>query len=760
PLPSPEPLQRVIPLDLFPSHVLESITVQKTYSARYPGEFGGGVIDLQSITVPEESFLTIKIGGGGNSETSSLPGLTYYGSQDDWSGYDDGTRKIPAALGEAINTGQRIDAGNFSDAELKRIGRSFVNAPLNLIQQTDDVNFDGSAEASAGYSSEMDWGRMGLFAVAGYDNSWRTREGVQEEGLVENDAIAPRTSYDFLSTQNDIAVNALVGAGAEWGENKVNLTTLYVHNTTKEARSREGFDEAAGADVRDDYTEWAERELVNTQLSGSHAFGEYRDLKIDWRLAYARASRDAPYEKGIRYRLVDGRYEHNASQEQNYTRFSTVDDRVASGGIDASWRLPMDRDATLTFGVAKLDNDREAQAREFRFLAINGSLPQNNRLQRVDFLLSDFNISQGLVTLRETTGADGAAAYDASLEVDAAYAQLESEITTNTRATVGVRFEDATQTVQPVDLFGAGAALPTAAPLENDYFLPAGTLTWTFGDNMQLRFGASQTIARPQFRELAPQQYLDTDNDRLYIGNPFLVDSELLNLDARFEWYFGSNELFTLGGFYKDIEKPVEAIVNEAGSTIQQTFINAPNATLYGAEIDYRKYFDLPFSASWLGDSRLYFAANYTYSKSEVTVEEGDVVFPLSGNGQPRPASELVRDGSQLQGQSEHLANLQFGLEDTATRSQATLLVGYASERISARGRPGQPDFIQEPGTMVDLVLRKGFNLGTTQMTLAFEARNLLGEEYQEYQELGGGRVDINRYELGTSYSVSLTASF
>ena len=765
PLPSPEPLQRVIPLDLFPSNVLDSVTVQKTYSARYPGEFGGGVIDLQSITTPDEPFLTLKIGGGGNSETTSMPGLTYYGSQDDWSGFDDGTRKAQAPLRDAMDSGQRIDGGNFSDEELKRIGRSFVNAPLNLIQQTDDVDFDGNVEASAGSSFDMDWGKMGLFAVAGYDNSWRTREGVQQEGLVENGAISPRTDYDFLSTQNDVAVNALIGAGAEWGENRINLTTLYVHNTSKEARSREGYDELAGADVRDDYTEWFERELVNTQLSGKHAFGEYRDLTIDWRLAYARASREAPYEKGIRYRLVDGRYQHNASQEQNYTRFSTVDDRVASGGIDATWRLPIERDATLTFGVAKLDNDREAQAREFRFLALNGSLPQNNRLQRVDFLLSDFNISQGLLTLRETTGADGAAAYDASLEVDAAYAQLESEIVENVRATAGVRFEDATQTVQPIDLFGGNTPLPTAAPLENDYFLPAGTLTWTFGDNMQLRFGASQTIARPQFRELAPQQYLDTDSDRLYIGNPFLVDSELVNLDARFEWYFGSNEYFTLGGFYKDIDKPVESIVNEAGATIQQTFINAPNATLYGAEVDYRKYFELPFSADWLGDSRLgdsrlYFAANYTYSKSEVTVEEGDVTFPLSGNGQPRPAAELVRDGSQMQGQSEHLANLQFGIEDEATRSQATLLIGYAGERISARGRPGQPDFIQEPGTMVDLVVRKGFNLGTTEMTIGFEARNLLGEEYQEYQELGGGRVDLNRYDLGTSYSLSLTASF
>jgi len=759
PLPSPEPLQRVVPLDLFPSSVLESITVQKTYSAKYPGEFGGGVIDLQTIVTPDEPFLTLSIGTGVNSETTGRDGLTYFGSDTDYFGYDDGTRKQQADLSAALDTGRRIDAGSFTDAELRRIGRSFVNAPLNLIQVTDSVNPDFSIGGSAGTSMDMDWGKMGFVAVAGFENKWRTRIGTQQEGIVQNDTIEVRTDYDFISTQNDAKVNVLLGTGAEWGDNKVGLTTIYVHDTTKEARSREGNDERAGAEVRDDYTEWFERDLTSHQLTGSHAFGEFKDLKVDWRGAYAKARRQAPYEKGIRYRLVNGTYLHDASQEQNYTRFSTVEDKVVSGGVDVSWRLPIERDVTISGGLAYSDNDRTAESREFRFLALNGSLPDNVRRERVDFLLSDFNIDQGLISLRETTGADGAAAYDATLKVSAAYLQAEGEITPNLRATAGVRFEDATQAVTPIDLFG-GPPPQGASPLENDYALPAATLTWNVAENQQVRFGASKTIARPQFRELAPQQYFDTDADRLFIGNPFLVDSELVNLDARYEWFFAPGESFTVALFHKDIERPVESIVNEAGSSIQQTFINAPEASVYGVEIDVKKYLELPIEASWWGDKRLYIASNYTYSKSEVNADEGDTVIPLGSNGLPRPATELVRDGSQLQGQSEHLGNLQFGIEDDATRTQATLIATYVGERISARGRPGQPDFIQKPGTLLDLVLRKGVDFGDTEVTVGFEARNLLGTEYQEYQELGGGRVDINRYEPGRSFSLSISASF
>jgi TonB-dependent receptor len=329
------------------------------------------------------------------------------------------------------------------------------------------------------------------------------------------------------------------------------------------------------------------------------------------------------------------------------------------------------------------------------------------------------------------------------------------------RAAVGVRFEDAEQLVLPIDLFGLITSQVRIDPLENSYVLPAATLTWNFAENMQARFGASKTIARPQFRELAPQQYQDPDSDRLFIGNPFLQDTELLNLDARWEWYFARGQFVTAGLFYKDLDKPVEATVNEAGATVQQTFLNAPRAVLYGVELEGKKYFDLQTGMNWIDSKRWLIQANYTYGKAEVKVEEGDVVFPLAGAGAGRPALNYIEDGSRLQGQSEHLANLQFGFEDESAGTQATILATYVSERTSARGRPGEPDLIQDPGVLLDFVFRQNLRgLLGREMTLGFEARNLLDEDFEEYQEFGGGRVDINSYELGRSFSASLTVKF
>jgi outer membrane receptor protein involved in Fe transport len=757
PLPSPEPLQRVVPLDLFPANILAGATVQKSYSAEYPGEFGGGVINLQTVAVPEEFFANVSLSGGWNTRTTWEDGLTYYGSDTDWSSFDDGTRDLPDLVRQAIASGNgRITEGNFTPEELETIGHSFVNAPLNLLQRAEHIPPNFKIDLAGGDAVELGFGQLGAVVVAGYDNSWSTRRGVQEEGIINGEGdIVPETHYDFESTQNDIVLNGLVGLGLDVADYQFRWTNFYVRSTTKEARSREGFDHLAGADVRDDFTEWFARELMSTQGT---AYGAFGNLELQGRIAFAKTSRESPYEKGIRYRLVDDEYRHSASQEQNYTRFGTVDDELLSGGFDVTYRLPIGamRDATLSAGYAYFDNDRDAEQREFRFLATNAALPVSVQTERVDFLLSDLNIySDGLV-LRETTGSDGAAAYAASLLVHAGYAQAEVEVLPLVRIAAGVRYEDATQSVTTLDLFGDEPP-PSPPPRDKDYWLPAGSLTWNFYEDMQLRLGASQTIARPQFRELAPQTYLDPDTDRIFIGNPFLVDSKLLNVDARYEWYFGQNQFVALGGFYKNIDKPVELIVNEIGATQQTTFINAPKAIIWGGEIEFRRYFEMPFGAQTFGNFVWFAAGNYTFTKSEVQVEPGDEVFPLTEGGEPAPAEIYVQDGDRLQGQSEHLANFQFGVEDEAMGIQATILVNYASDRISTRGRPGFPDLVVEPGVTLDFTARKLWTSTSGHETeIGFEARNLLDEDFEEFQEQGAGIVRNNQYETGRSFSLSL----
>jgi hypothetical protein len=755
PLPSPEPLQRVIPLDLFPSDILAGVTVQKTYSVSYPGEFGGGVIDLQTISTPNEPFFTMKASVGGNSETTGQTNLIYYGSRTDFLGFDDGTREVPGELAIAFASGQRIGSANYSSDELRRIGQSLENAPLRLLQEEETpVNFGLSFTGGSKMNTEI--GEVGAVFVAGYDNSWKGREGIRQTGRVETGELIVANDYSFRSNQNDIGLNFFGGVSLENALGEIKWTNLYVRSVTKEARSEEGFDDASGGFRRTDYTEWFQRELFSTQLAGEHDIGESWEFK--WRAAYAKTSRDAPYETRFGYgQSADGAIIHDI--DTNAISFSELDDDVVSGGADLSYILPLSdaREAVFTVGVSGYDNDRSSEQRTLRFVAPNG-LTQDQLESRVDYLFSDYNIGPYL-QIEEITGSNGASAYEAKMTVNAAYAQVEAEVIPLVNLNLGVRFEDGEQSVRPYDLLGGSVGfLPTE--IEEQYWLPAGTVTWNFAEDMQFRVGASKTIGRPQFRELAPQQYTDVESDRTFSGNPYLVDTEITNFDARLEWYFARQQYVTAGVFYKDLDKPIESSVIDQGSNISQTFLNAPKAVIKGFEVEAKKYWEFEDAGMpFIANKRWLVQGNYTYSDSEVQVGDGDQVITQNSLGVPQDASLYVVDGSRLQGQSEHVANLQLGFEDDTARSQATFIVNYVSERSSARGRPGEPDLIQEPGVFLDFVYRKDFTVMDRDMGFALELRNLLGTDFDEYQELGN-KIRVNNYDLGQSASVSLTARF
>jgi len=177
-------------------------------------------------------------------------------------------------------------------------------------------------------------------------------------------------------------------------------------------------------------------------------------------------------------------------------------------------------------------------------------------------------------------------------------------------------------------------------------------------------------------------------------------------------------------------------------------------------EFEVQKYFPLDemFSNEFLGSRRAVVIGNYTFTDSKINVEAGDTVRVFGAPMQP--ASNVFRDGSQLTGQSDHLVNLQFGLESPQRLSQQTILLSYASDRVTSRGATGLPDIYESPGLRVDFVAREAFNLFDTDLEAKLEIRNIFGRGYKEFQERGPNTVYYNKYDVGTVFSASLTMSF
>ncbi|MGQ7830710.1 TonB-dependent receptor domain-containing protein [Altererythrobacter sp. Z27] len=761
PLPSPEPLSRVVPLDIFPTNVIASSLVQKTYSTNFPGEFGGGVINLTTRAVPDEGFVKISLGMSGDTETTFSNGLDYYGSGYDWSGFDDGTRDVPPALQAFFDSGLRI---NDPEVDQQAIVKQLGNPNLILLQEVGSTrpNFSGGITAGTAFDIGSD-GRLGIIGTASLSNKLRTKV-VTSQNPLNADLELDRDSRNFV-TDNRMLANAMLGFGLELGEHKLRWTNLFIRDTIKQ--SGLGFSELLldGDSTITQNTGWYERQLFDTQMVAELKFA---DLSVDLRGGYAQTQRQAPFEYEFVYVRTNQDNEDTGDIYINVldrqrgsasVAFSDLTEDLYYGGIDLSY--PLADWLSATVGYAYTDTSRLSERRQF--LIDGGSLEPAVGALRPDLLLGDAIIDFYGIGLSEPTQTDPA--FQADLEIQAAYAKVNLSPIVGVSLDVGVRYEDASQSVATVQRFENPFISLATTQIDNDYFLPGATLTWEVTDSLQVRASASKTIARPQFRELIFQPYTDPDNQRQYIGNPALQDSELFNAEARAEYYFGRGNRVSLTGFYKEIDNPIEPYVSIGADTSFTTrFANAPKAQLFGAEADFqwtKPLFDWG-ATGWLETKQLIFVANYTYTQSELKVAAGDTtrIFTAGVGAIEADAALFFNDGDPLTGQSDHLVNLQFGIEDQDKLQQFTFLLNYASKRVTRRGTAGLPDIVEDPGLTLDFVARQEVKLFKQPLELKLEARNIFGRGNFEYLQNDANRIEINSYDVGTSFSIGISAEF
>ncbi|MDE8650150.1 TonB-dependent receptor domain-containing protein [Novosphingobium album (ex Liu et al. 2023)] len=769
PLPSPEPLRRVVPLDIFPSGVIASSLVQKSYSVNYPGEFGGGVINLTTKAVPREPFLSISFGGTADSETTGRTGYSYFGSKSDWTGFDDGSRDFGPALTDYFKSGALVN----SDVDLGReIGSELVRFSKGTAQRVRDLPPAYSISLSGGTGFDLGGARLGIIAAAGFSNKWRNRDARQQTSL-SADLSTLQTNFNRISTDDRIVANGLLGFGLEFGENKIRWTNLYIRDTIKQTRLGLGQRNETSADFMQQDTAWYERQLIDSQLVGE--FKPAPGMQVDVRVGYAKSQREAPYETSFEYvrtnssadpygRLFVNRL--NGNNGEASVTFSDLNEELWSGGIDLTYVVSPVISATV--GGYFSDTDRISSRRQFLFRA-SSTFPVEASVLRPDLLLSP-----GLIngTVDSSTGQlvggidliepdTSSPAFEGKLRNYAGYGKVNFQITDALSLDAGVRFEKARQSVSAVQVFSTPPTFNNPPALRKEYWLPGATLTYQVQPDLQVRLSASKTIARPQFRELIYQPYFDPENNRQYLGNPLLTDSQLYNGEARVEWYFAPEQRLSISGFYKKIDKPIEAFVVSLNDSLVTSYANAPEARLYGAEIELQKYFDLSEMGGWFSQRRAVAIVNYTYSKSELKVQSGDTVAVYAASS--GIATDYFRDGAPLTGQSDHLVNLQFGFENTERLSQQTILLSYASERAMSRGLNGsvpQPDVIERPGWQLDFVAREGVQFLGQEFELKFEARNLLYTRHREYQQVGSNTLEFNTYDLGTTVSASASIKF
>ena len=663
------------------------------------------------------------------------------GDKWDWTGYEGGFRHFPNLIKALSVDGQLPSPIELSDADLEAVGLA-----INRNYALEDLTIPPNATLNASYGNTWEFpgpASIGLLVGGRYENEWQyTREQRRTSQIVLGDdgnlVAATKDNIEQEETDNTISYASLAAAELSLNEDQVFRTTLfYTHVTDKRYIEDTGFLQENAENIAGYTWEWEERQLYSVQLVGDEHFDDFASLDLDWGVTYGNATRDKPDSRYYQYELNDaGVYTFSPDGPANSREWENLEDDAWDLFLDAAVPVEFTDYLTTTFktGAKYYHKDRTSELRRFRF---------NDRFSPEEFaaisdqppgkVFDDDNIGRDKWELQELTVFSDS--YTAKEEIVAGYLETDNEIFKDWRLLFGVRYEDSlqrTETQAPV----GGSAVVTE--LKKAYALPAVTLTWSVLDDMQLRAAYSQTINRPDIREISPAAFLDPVDRDVYVGNPNLNIAEIKNYDLAWQWYYTADDSIEIGGFYKDFKEPIEETLLTRGSTVLRTYSNAESAILYGVEVSQRQ------SLAPLGDwgRWLYYKANGAWIDSEVKVSD----LGSNQTNQNRP----------LQGQSPWVVNLQLTYDSLPRDLQATLAFNMAGKRIADVGIDGLDDAYEQPVPSLDFIYGQGFHLWGQYMRAGLRAKNLIDPKVIVERE----GVDENVFREGRSIELSLEMEF
>lgn len=742
-VPSPDATRRVVPLDLFPTSFLESVLVQKTYSADRPGEFAGGTLEMRTRGIPDEFFFNFAVDTGFNDQTVFNDGLTYKGGGTDFLSFDDGARSLPGSIAAATTDGGNIEPqtifnpDGFTPQELETFGEDLSGVwDVSEKKQSPDAGF----QAAMGDVFNLGNFRAGYIAAGGWGQQYRNQNEINREftPTSSGDSLSLIQDFDVKRTLRTLELNGYVAADVEYKDkHRLFTRTMFLRQAVDEARISQGFTDAEILDVRRTKLKFFSNQLFMQQVGGNHRFDWAKDLSIDWLYTNATAKRGEPKTRDYRFdELIDGGFALSRRADSNQISYADLIDRDQSWRVDA--RLPLEfskaYQLALIGGFIHQNKTRDSSIQRFAFFPVgpDGRDPDIIGQSSLEDILQPSYIGPNGFQLRDTTRPSDS--YNASQKLFSYYGKMDFSLYDRVNIAGGARWEENDQFVETFQSV-ANANQSVISEINRVDMLPSATATWLISDKQQLRAGFSQTISRPDFRELSPAPFTDLNTNQETTGNPNLQQTDITNFDVRWEYYLSPGENLMASFFWKDLTQPIE-LVTLPGTAGLQTYQNADKATVYGIEVEMLK--GLGFMHPIL--ENFYAGGNYTWSDSNVKLNAENLGAQTTNN-------------RQLQGHSEHIFNFQIGYENPGWGTQATLLYNVTSRRIVSAGLLGAPDKYAQPFHQLDFVYNQTINKW---LSIRMNMRNLLDDDVLVLQ---GGEL-TRQFRIGRQFNLGVRISF
>jgi outer membrane receptor protein involved in Fe transport len=728
-IPTTEPEKRVVPLDLFPASLIDNIKVLKTYSADLPGEFSGGLVQMQTVDFPMAKALSVSITSGFNTNTSFDRFNSFRGGSLDWTGFGGDSRQLPSI----IPSDQRLFVGNFTPEQFQQFGQA-----LAPDYETRPI---GSMRPSLTYSvaGGNSFGKIGIVGALTFTNTPQ-RYPEMRRFLVNSGGGRPQVFSDYPEFNSDTE-SARLGAVFNIAY-KLNATNKLIWRNTltrdsdKEARVFSGLNGGNGNLIQSTRLRYIERSLMSTGVEGDHAIQRFGSGVFHWQFTYSRSQRDEPDLRETIYGRDEGstQYRFLNLPESGLRFFSELGDRIYEPQAD--WTKPFYKGSVtglLKVGFRATVRRRDFEGRRFRFFPVRAQTIDFN--QSANQVLGPANIRPDGFVVREITRATDT--YGASMDIYGGYVMTDLNLGRRWRVISGVRIEDADILVTTIDPLIPGG-IPSYARLSNRDPLPAVNLIYAITSRQNLRFGYGRTVNRPDFRELSPFEFTNVVGGYSTVGNPDLQRATIDNFDVRWEWFLGGNQVLAASYFFKNFTDPIEQIYRPTASELRQSFLNVAGARNQGVELEARK--SLRFIHPRL--SGLAVQTNLTFVDSNVQIPTDR--FP-----------QLTSRTRPLVGQSRFIYNIVSEWAQPRLHSTVRLYVNSVSRRITDVGTFQLPDVYQERTTFVDAVYKVTFD-EQGRWSMRFSAENMTDNKYRYTQ----ADFLVRAFQIGRTYSVGLNYSF
>lgn len=727
PLPSSEPDRKAFSFDIFPSNMLDNLVITKTATPDLPGDFAGGVVQINTKSVPDKDFQTITVGTGYNTITTGRNQRTYKGSATDWLGFDNGTRDLPSTIPntEVFST--------LSFQERIEVAKSF-KSDWNINNSRFSPN--SSFQYSIGHHFDFKEKVLGVLFSVTNNRSFSYNETLRNDydNPQGSEAIQTETFND-RNYSEQVLTAALANFSIKFNENhSISLKNIFSINSTDLVVERSGQNDIPDPRLTVSDVRWfTSNRIYSGQLNGEHYFSKPK-IKLNWTGFYSDIKRDIPNLRRNIYSIADPNSTNPVDQipiaiiatnnggpdNGGGMFFSENLEFITGGKIDLSKKFTLGENFNSEFKIGGFLQARErdffARQLQYNKLTQGGGSFDDSLLELPNATIFNLeNMGQlsptrnGFTLFDFTKFTDS---YRATSKLNAGYFMFDNRYK-KFRLIWGARLENFTQTLDArlteIDFL--------ALNKKENAFLPSANLIFAITSKQNLRVSYSKTVNRPEYRELAPFGFYDFTTQFFTQGNPDLKIAQIKNFDLRYEFYPGKGQLFSVSYFRKDFINPIEIKQEINNKTV--TYENAKSAINSGIELEFRTLLSSIFTTentTVFDDITLF--ANTAIIKSTV-----DITNFESAN---TPTSV------PLQGQSPFVVNVGLQYLNKENGWSISTNLNRVGNRIAIAGNEFNPAIWEKGRTLIDFQIAK--NLLKNKIELKLNVQNILAQDQIFYQ--------------------------